>query len=495
MEQVTTSCGSPEMQEVDLRALELPPVFGPPTRGHGAGVAGCDAEANVVVAPSADKTSGTVCCNSTPAATAFRRLGSGKLCDDAVRHENILEHTMQAGVAQQDGGARPAPGGAAVLLDLERAGRRLSAWTRTAAPLEPRIAAGRCPDRVTLQRLQDEGCGFSCTTADEVQRVLAIGAPPSSVIVSNPLLPRAHLRHVRRLGVDLFSFESMTQLRKMTLDIPDARFLLSISADEESAKGRPQPGARGLAGFAPRLGARRDDWRPLLALAKESRLTVVGVVLAAQPAAGLAPSTGHSRSLTTSLRRAKEAMDLLIDEGFEPETLDVGPGLLDGCVEDDAGANGDDGGVEQLAVSTAEQVEAHVPLKEFPKLRVSVELSQHVLGQGVASFAARTPTSAIFALGVARCGGEDTEQAQAQPHPNALLEQLQDFPVMSSILAKSLAKETPQAEGDWLIWKGLGSLGCVLAKASVSEFAGESVVQVLHHGPQALDTACVHVET
>lgn len=246
-------------------------------------------------------------------------------------------------------------------IDLVRS--KLAHWQSLLPHVVPHFSSWcSAPDRELLQLLRDEGCSFACSNAEEVLRLINLGTPLQIVVLAQPCATRMHLRCMKRWGVNLLSFFTAAQLRKTALEFPHARLVLNV------ALGSPGPAGRSSA-LVPRCGAGRDEWRQLLALAKELKLRIVGIALQPlSPAARLGLCRG-GHGLATALHVAREVFDLALEYDFRVELLDLGTSIgdaLDGATDDH---------IPQSALQIAPLLEKHFPRAEHQRLRILAELA------------------------------------------------------------------------------------------------------------------------
>lgn len=409
--------------------------------------------------------------------------------------------------------------GPVLLLDGDRVRRRFGTWCQLLPRIQPNFAVAGSPDRALLQRVREDGGGFFCATAEEVRRALSFGAAPQQVVLTSPCAPRAHLRILKRWGVHHVCFDSEAQLHKIALEMPSARLLLSIAPGATAAV----PGERRT--LVPRFGARREEWGPLLSLAEELHLRVVGVSLqqplrilapprvhtAAAPGgaasgAGGAAGTSGVEGFQNVVHLARAALDALAARGAVPEVVDLSAGLADVPPLDDRNDAAGGAAFAAFAACACEVLERTLPTAEFPRLRVVAEVGQALLGHGGASLLTRALVASDPSTG---------EEMHLEKKRAMAMRQLQEqLPGMLGSTLCSLVVEEPQvlrtaekvsqderlglaanattADGssqvrdEWLLWRGLGPAACRLVTGGAASL-GTCRVEVVHYSSDKSD--------
>jgi ornithine decarboxylase len=123
------------------------------------------------------------------------------------------------------------------------------------------------PEPGVVRLLAALGAGFDCASAGEVAQVLALGVPPSRVIFAHPCKRGCDIRYARDHGVALTTFDTESELHKISAGYPGFKCVLRIRADD--------PEARVPLGL--KYGANPDEAPRLLATAQRLGLDVVGV--------------------------------------------------------------------------------------------------------------------------------------------------------------------------------------------------------------------------
>mmetsp|Transcript_18289 Transcript_18289/g.30316 ORF Transcript_18289/g.30316 Transcript_18289/m.30316 type:complete len:810 (+) Transcript_18289:161-2590(+) len=257
-----------------------------------------------------------------------------------------------------------------IILNIGQVGRRLEEWRSRLPRVLPRYAVRHHADKKVLHLLREGHCSFECAAMSEVDLMLAHGVPSEDLFFSTPCKTRSQLGFIREKGVLLMPFDNAGELRKVAADHPGARLLLQISGeDSEHSAARRQP-----RNMLARFGAVRSDWEPLLDLAAELRLQVVGISLAA------GYGSEESSHFEKVLMDAHVAFKLGTERGFDMSILDLGENLFA-----DLGSKTN---VCSIFVEKALQLNGLLssvfPTEVFPQLQVSAEVGSFLAHDAIA---------------------------------------------------------------------------------------------------------------
>lgn len=122
-------------------------------------------------------------------------------------------------------------------------------------------------DRGLLRRLASLGINFDCASINEIRELVALEIDPHRMIFSHPIKTPASLTYACDLGVSMVVFDSEEELHKTKAYFPQAKLLLRLAVDENTA-GIP---------LSDKFGASKSSALRLLNIASEMGLVVVGL--------------------------------------------------------------------------------------------------------------------------------------------------------------------------------------------------------------------------
>lgn len=130
------------------------------------------------------------------------------------------------------------------------------------------IAVKSNADPLVLKTLADLGAGFDCASKVEIQKVLEVDVDPSRIVFAQTTKQHSYLRHARKHKVKLMTFDNEDELYKIKHEYPEAELLLRIHTEDAKAL---------IRNFGLKFGALPGSTKPLLQLARELGLNIIGV--------------------------------------------------------------------------------------------------------------------------------------------------------------------------------------------------------------------------
>jgi ornithine decarboxylase len=176
------------------------------------------------------------------------------------------------------------------------------------------------------------GTGFDCASRAEIDLVLSLGVPPSRIIYAQPCKTKSYLRHARKVGVNLMTFDNTDELYKIKECFPDAEIVLRILTDDSASACR----------LSTKYGASLGYAQELLGLAKTLDLNLVGVSF------HVGSGASDPNSFGKAVKDARTIFDRAAQLGFDLKLLDVGGGFVDETFE-------------TFAANLTEALEEHFP--------------------------------------------------------------------------------------------------------------------------------------
>jgi len=198
------------------------------------------------------------------------------------------------------------------VFNLTALQQRAKTWFNCMPRVQPFYAVKCNPDPRILHVLADMGSNFDCASKGEIDLVKALGVDlDERVIYANPCKLPTHLRYARAVGVKMTTFDTESELHKVKQYYPEAALVLRIRADDPNA--RCQLGNK--------FGAGPQDVLPLLRLAKELGLNVIGISF--HVGSGATNPAAFAAAIASARRVWDEALGL----GFQMRLLDLGGGF------------------------------------------------------------------------------------------------------------------------------------------------------------------------
>ena len=122
------------------------------------------------------------------------------------------------------------------VMDLGEVVARYHQWKELMPRVEPFYAVKCNDDKLLVRTLAALGTGFDCASKAEIELVTNIGVSPERIIFANPAKMASHIRYASAVGVDVMTFDSETELRKIKQYMPHAQLVIRIRCDAASAQ-------------------------------------------------------------------------------------------------------------------------------------------------------------------------------------------------------------------------------------------------------------------
>jgi len=196
------------------------------------------------------------------------------------------------------------------LINLGTVVKKFEEWVENLPRVKPYYAIKCNPSPAIIRTLANLGTNFDCASKTEIQQILGSGISPSRIIFANPTKMKPHIEYAKESNVELMTFDNTHELKKIAECYPAARLLLRIITDDSQSVCR----------FSSKFGAPLDQCTPLLKLAKELNLNVVGISF--HVGSGCMNSQSFVAAIKSAYGVFKEA-ELL---GFNFTMLDLGGG-------------------------------------------------------------------------------------------------------------------------------------------------------------------------
>ncbi|XP_028166546.1 ornithine decarboxylase 1-like [Ostrinia nubilalis] len=122
------------------------------------------------------------------------------------------------------------------VMDVGEVVARYHQWRELMPRVEPFYAVKCNDDKLLVTTLAALGTGFDCASKAEIELVTSIGVRPERIIFANPAKMASHIKYAARMGVDVMTFDSETELMKIKQLMPHAQLVIRIRCDAASAQ-------------------------------------------------------------------------------------------------------------------------------------------------------------------------------------------------------------------------------------------------------------------
>ncbi|KAJ5096076.1 Ornithine decarboxylase, partial [Penicillium alfredii] len=240
------------------------------------------------------------------------RLTAKELVLDVLKKRAAEVDVDHCGAGEED---------AFYVADMGEIYRQHMRWKINLGRVKPFYAVKCNPDPEIIRLMAQLGNGFDCASKSEIDLALQAGIDPSRIIYAQPCKTKSYLRYAAEVGVKQMTFDNADELYKIKANFPDAELYLRILTDDSTS----------LCRLSMKFGASLDVARPLLELAHQLELKVVGVSF------HVGSGAEDPRAFLKAVQDARLVFDQATEVGHELHTLDVGGGFSGDTFEKFAG--------------------------------------------------------------------------------------------------------------------------------------------------------------
>jgi ornithine decarboxylase len=198
-----------------------------------------------------------------------------------------------------------------VVIDLDLVAERYSAMRRSLPRALIYYAVKAHPESAILRRLHQLGAKFDVASIAELRRCLSAGASPEQISYGNTIKKERDIARAYRFGVRMFSFDSLSELRKLAVHAPGSRVCCRLLIQ---AQGAQSPLGR-------KFGCDSDMACDLLKLSRQLGLVPQGLVF------HVGSQQADPSEWSAPIHVAAQLFSKLAREGINLELLNLGGGL------------------------------------------------------------------------------------------------------------------------------------------------------------------------
>ena len=245
-----------------------------------------------------------------------------------------------------------------IMMDLNNVSIQFNRWKRCLPRIQPYYAVKCNPDATLVAYLQSLGCDFDCATKAEMDLVVnQLSHRPDGVVFSNPCKLESHIRYAKSVGVKRTIIDNRDEILKIKANFPTAQVLIRLACSDEKARSP----------MSMKFGATRDQVKPLLELAAEVGLEVIGVHF--HVGSGCSDPTSYRKALTD----ARRAFDIGREFGHDMYLVDLGGGYPGLNLEDGSCKTSNGVHFEEMALVINSMIDQLFPENDDDKYQIIAE--------------------------------------------------------------------------------------------------------------------------
>ena len=198
-----------------------------------------------------------------------------------------------------------------VIINIAALFTRYFLWKEHLPKVTPFYAVKSCDDDVIIKTLKELGVNFDIASRGELTLLKELDVPGERMIFANPVKHHTYISHAKTEGVEYFTFDSIFELKKISIVYPRAKLILRICVDDSGS----------VIKFSAKFGCPAKNYDKVFALAKELKLNVVGVSF--HVGSSCQDNTAHKKAI----EEARKVFSLATDYGYTLDVLDIGGGF------------------------------------------------------------------------------------------------------------------------------------------------------------------------
>ena len=205
------------------------------------------------------------------------------------------------------------------IVDLTKIIEQYNKWFEYLPNIHPYYAIKCNPNKTIIKLLDKLGVNFDCASQHEIAQVLSSGVSPERIIYANPCKISSYIKYARSTDVDLLVLDSTYEIYKIKLYHPAANLLIRIKIDD----------SKSLCRFSSKFGCSLKQVNEICALAKASKLNVVGISF------HVGSNCRDPETYRNAIELSKKAFEIGQTYGYTFNLLDIGggfPGHNDGSI-------------------------------------------------------------------------------------------------------------------------------------------------------------------
>lgn len=208
------------------------------------------------------------------------------------------------------------------ILDISKVVELFTKWKQELGIVKPFYAVKCNPEPALLGAMAALGSCFDCASKAEIEAVLAVGVAPDRIVYANPCKAESHIKYAATVGVNLTTFDSVEEIKKLQKWHPKCKVLLRIQTSDDGEARCP---------LGSKYGAFPEEVVPLLLAAKEAEITVSGISF------HIGSGAEKSEVFSGAIAAAKDAFDTANQLNMPNMTiLDIGGGFTSGSMFEEA---------------------------------------------------------------------------------------------------------------------------------------------------------------
>lgn len=167
------------------------------------------------------------------------------------------------------------------------------------------------PHPGVVDLLYNIGCDFEISSHGELDLLLSLGIPVSRIISSNPVKSPAFIKAAHASGIEIFTFDSITEVDKLSSLAPGSKVYIRLTVPND---GSEWP-------LSKKFGVEIEEAAELLVLAKKNGLEPYGITFHVGSQNTMTPAWAKA------IKSSKAVWEKVASQGIELQMLNIGGGF------------------------------------------------------------------------------------------------------------------------------------------------------------------------
>jgi len=198
-----------------------------------------------------------------------------------------------------------------IIADLSKLTKQHLKWITNLPTVMPFYAVKCNNDSEIIKTLNEFGCGFDCASKSEIKQIIDLGVSPSKIIYAHPIKTVSDLKYAFETGVDLMTFDSIEELKKIDIHHKNAKLVLRILVDD----------CNSVTKLGEKFGVPSDATKEIIEIIMRMNMKLVGVSF------HVGSNCLNPDSFFKAIKRAREVFDESNELGLSLNLLDIGGGI------------------------------------------------------------------------------------------------------------------------------------------------------------------------
>lgn len=198
------------------------------------------------------------------------------------------------------------------IANLKTLENKISEWKKYLPDVQPFYAVKCNPDKKIISTMVKHNFGFDCASKSEIEKILNYNVSTDNIIFAHPVKGVSDLKFAVSKNIKYTTFDSMSELEKISKYSPYIKCLIRLRVDNPSA--RVQLGLK--------YGVTKDEYKGLIDFAKEANLEIVGTSF------HVGSASKEPVVFKSGIEYSKEVFEYIRSKGYNNcNILDIGGGF------------------------------------------------------------------------------------------------------------------------------------------------------------------------